>query len=277
MKKPQIAPTSLLVLALAGEIYQSPLEKEYISRVDLGEARSIAQKLEEVYPAATTVINLRKRFVRLAIAAQLNRHPLHQVVMLGAGMDALSLYLLSTYGNSIARILEIDNGYIEEKAAIYVELVPQHDKIRFLKADITDTDTLQLLLNREGYNPAVRTIIVCEGLIYYVTSEAFIHTLSLFKTPDHRNTVAMDYGISEAEVLPQALAAHRQVMTLMTSYVGTELNVTGSSGMLKIVQTLNGHLNQLYTMADVERITYGKNEKFQQRGEGVLEMISFQL
>lgn len=276
-RKVKIAPTSLIVLAYARKLYQSPVEREYLSRIDFDEVKEIVGKLDKVYPHGEQLIILRKQFVRYTIAEEIARHTPLQVIILGAGMDALALHLVTTYPSSISRIIEVDNGYLMEKKELYAELIPGEKKLHLVRCDITQTDELMQQLAKEGYDPGEPAIIVFEGVIHYITNAAFLTVMEQFKTPDKRNLVILDYALPDEEVPEHALLPHRQMIQILESYVQRKLNINSSQQILDLVNILDGQVHQVHSLQEIGQKVNGKNETFHQRGEGVLEMLSFYL
>ena len=183
----KVPATSRLVLEAAMPLYTSPLQQQYIAAIDFSETSRIFYELQSSFPQLIDTICLRKQCIRDLLKTQLAAVPGAQVLILGAGLDPLSLYLLENYRENISRIIEVDNGYIEEKQHIYQHLIPAEAPVQFAKCDVTDTVPLWSKLLEKGYQEHIPAIIIFEGVIHYISNDAFIQTMQLFKTPDHRN------------------------------------------------------------------------------------------
>ncbi|TWF35869.1 leucine carboxyl methyltransferase [Chitinophaga polysaccharea] len=201
----KVPATSRLVLEAAMQLYTSPLQQQYMAAIDFSETSRIFYELQRSFPQIIDTICLRKQSIRELLKTQLTAISMPQVVILGAGLDPLSLYLLENYRENISRIIEVDNGYIEEKQHIYHHLIPVEAQIQFVKCDVTDTALLWSKLLEKGYQENIPTIIIFEGVIHYISNEAFIQTMQLFKTADHRNHVMLDYSVSEENLVPSFL------------------------------------------------------------------------
>jgi O-methyltransferase involved in polyketide biosynthesis len=271
----KVPSTSRLVLEAAMQLYTTSLQQCYIESIDFSETSRIFHDLKHHYPLILDAICLRKQSIREMLRERITSVPGQQVILLGAGLDPLSLYLLENYREQLSRIIEVDNGYIEEKQQLYANIIPGDSLISFTKCDITDTSLLWSQLLEKGYQEAMPTIIVFEGVIYYISNEAFINTMKLFKTPDRRNLVMLDYGLSEEEVPAAFLPYHQGIVRIMETYVGVRLNVNNHADMAGIIYQLDATLENLEPLCETERKIAGANKLFHAPGEGLLEMLSF--
>ena len=273
----KVPSTSRLVLEAAMPLYTTPLQQRYIESIDFNETSHIFYDLKRYYPLVIDSICLRKQSIRAMLQERITRMAGQQVILLGAGLDPLSLYLLENYRQELSRIIEIDNGYIEEKQQLYASIIPGEPLIRFVKCDITDTVLLWSKLLENGYQQDAPAIIVFEGVIHYISNDAFINTMKLFKTPNRRNLVMLDYTLSEEEVPATFLPYHQGILRMLQAYVGMPLNVNNHADMAGIIYQLDATLENLEPMCETERKFTGHNKLFHAPGEGVIEMLSFSL
>jgi O-methyltransferase involved in polyketide biosynthesis len=273
----KVPSTSRLVLEAAMQLYTTPLQQRYIESIDFSETSRIFYEMKRHYPLIIDTVVLRKQSIRAMLQERLLQVPGQQVILLGAGLDPLSLYLLENYREQVSRIIEIDNGYIEEKQQLYTSIVPGEPLIHFVKCDITDAVLLWSKLLENGYREEAPTIIVFEGVIHYISNNAFINTMKLFKTPDRRNLVMLDYTLSEEEVPTSFLPYHQGILRMLETYVGAPLNVNNHADMAGIIYQLDATLEHLEPMCETERKITGRNQLFHAPGEGVIEMLSFAL
>ncbi|NLR81530.1 class I SAM-dependent methyltransferase [Chitinophaga eiseniae] len=271
----KVPATSRLVLEAAMQLYTSPLQQQYIAAIDFSETSRIFYELQRSFPQIIDTICLRKQSIRDQLKSQLVTISRPQVIILGAGLDPLSLYLLENYRENISRIIEVDNGYIEEKQHIYHHLVPVEAQIQFVKCDVTDTALLWSKLLENGYQEDIPTIIIFEGVIHYISNEAFIQTMQLFKTADHRNHVMLDYSVSEENLVPSFLPTYRGIREVMESYIGKPFNVNSRADMAGVLYQLNASLETLEPLCDIEKRVRGHHHFFHLPGEGIIEMLSF--
>lgn len=273
----KVPSTSRLVLEAAMQLYTSPLQQRYIEAIDFSETSRLYYELKRHYPLMIDTICLRKQSIRQMLQERIPQFPGQQVIILGAGLDPLSLYLLENYREQLSRIIEIDNGYIAEKKQLYTEIIPEEPLICFSRCDVTDTVLLWSKLLENGYEEETPAIIIFEGVIHYVSNDAFIQTMKLFKTPNHRNIVMLDYSLSEEEVPASFQAYHRNVMKVLENYVNVRLNVNSHANMAGIIYQLDAILESLEPLCETEKKITGHNELFHAPGEGIVEMLSFRI
>ena len=110
---------------------------------------------------------LRKRWIE-ALAREAIGRGTWQIVILGAGLDTLSLRLAET--NPELTILEVDHPATQGAKKQAVEGLPDRRKPpTFVALDLTRRDLRQSLLACPVYDPAAPTLFVAEGLFMYLT------------------------------------------------------------------------------------------------------------
>lgn len=273
----KVPSTSRLVLEAAMQLYTTPLQQRYIESIDFSETSRFFYDLKRYYPLVIDTICLRKQSIRAMLRERIAKTTGQQVILLGAGLDPLSLYLLENYRGQLSRIIEIDNGYIEEKQQLYATIIPEEPLIRFVKCDVTDTALLWSKLLENGYQEDVPAIIVFEGVIHYISNDAFVNTMKLFKTPNRQNLVMLDYFLSEEEIPAASLAYYKGALNVLESYVNISVNVNNHADMAGIIYQLDATLENLEPMCETERKVTGSNKLFHAPGEGIIEMLSFSL
>ncbi len=275
--KLKVPSTSRLVLEAAMQLYTSPLQQQYMEAIDFSETSGLYDELKRQYPFVTDMICLRKQSIRAMLRGRIPEFAGQQVIILGAGLDPLSLYLLENYPQQISRIIEVDNGYIEEKQRLYEEIIPGNPLIAFIKCDITDTALLWNKLLKNGYREEIPAIIIFEGVLHYIPNQAFVQVMQLFKTQSHHNLVMLDYSLSEEEVPANFLSHHKAVKEVLESYIGRPINVNNRADMAGLLYQLDGILETVEPLCETEKRLTGGNQLFHAPGEGIVEMVSFRI
>ena len=276
-RKLKVPSTSRLVLEAAMQLYTSPLQQQYIEAIDFSETSRFFSELKQQYPFITEMICLRKQSIRRMLRERLLAFPGQQVIIPGAGLDPLSLYLLENYPQQISRVIEADNGYIEEKQRIYKDIIPADSLVNFIKCDVTDTALLWGKLLESGYREDVPATIVFEGVIHYISNDAFLQLMQLFKTTQRHNLVLMDYSLSEEDVPEGFLPSHRAVMDVLEEYIGRPVNVNSRADMARLLLRLDGVLETVEPLCETERQLNGSTRLFHAPGEGIMEMLRFRI
>ncbi|GEP89823.1 Leucine carboxyl methyltransferase [Chitinophaga terrae (ex Kim and Jung 2007)] len=273
-EKLKVRATSKLILEAALPLYHSTLQQQYINAIDFSETNRFFYELKRRYPQIIEIVLLRKFGIRHFISERMNAHPVQQAIILGAGLDPLSLYLLENYPQ-LRKIIEVDNGDIAEKKAIYDRILPQQTLIHFAPCDITDTPLLRSFLAHSGYAPGQPAIIVFEGIIHYIPSSAFLDVMQLFRTPGHHNQVMLDYCLAGEDVPLACRPLHEGVLDILAANLPAPLKVYSR-------RQINAFLQELHA-ASVEREPLPLTEKkrglkpvqFKADGEGIIELLNF--
>ncbi|WP_160714107.1 class I SAM-dependent methyltransferase [Chitinophaga solisilvae] len=275
--KLKVPSTSRLILEHAIKMYESPLEKAYLDAIDFSETSRVASDIRRTCAWFSDAVCYRKKFIREAVRERLQQQAPQQVIILGAGLDPLSLHLLETYPGSISRILEVDNGYITEKKKIYDKILQEDSPLQLILCDITDTVKLYATLGQHGFQPGEPAVIVFEGVIAYITNEEFTGIMQLFQTDDLRNMIAMNYTIREDTVPEKFLPVHHQVIALLEQHISGRFNLHNKTSLLALITELGGIPDRLESLSETEKRLTGRNQVFHEPGEGIMEMASFRL
>lgn len=274
--KLKVPSTARLILEQAIRLYTSPLEKAYINAIDFTETSRVSRDLTRTYPPIADTVYYRKMAVREVIQYSMDQHPVLQILILGAGLDPLSLYLLERYPGRISRILEVDNGYIEEKKKIYDEILHITAPVHFLRCDLTDTVLLEDMLKKAGYVPEEPAIIVFEGVIHYISNEAFVQMMQLLVTPQQHHLGVLDFSLAQQEVPDNFLVYHRNLVNLMETALNTSPNLNTRQQIRDLVARF-GRLEYFEPLCETEKKFTGTNRVFHQPGHGFVEMAVFSL
>jgi len=138
-----------------------------------------------------------------------------QIVLLGAGYDTRSI----RYKDHIkdTKIFELDTPIIQQKKKIIINKSKMTVPLQLTYVPIDfNKESMKDLLPEAGYNTALQTVFLWEGVTYYLTEGAIRETLSfinIFSGP--ASTVAFDYflkgAISGDEELYGAKEINREV------------------------------------------------------------------
>lgn len=168
----KLSSTSALVLLWAGrEHLQGTRAKAYLDQLDVEEGRALYMSCNAICEYYAEVIHNRKYGVRALIAKGLQANENAQVVIAGAGLDPLGMDLAETCPG--VRVFEVDRDNMEVKKRLYGN-VPGSlaSNPVFVTADLMDAIAVQEALRKQGWNPAVPTLLVFEGISYYLPATA---------------------------------------------------------------------------------------------------------
>ncbi|MBC9932291.1 class I SAM-dependent methyltransferase [Chitinophaga qingshengii] len=275
-RKLKVPATSRLVLEQAIKLYDSPLQQAYINAIDFSETSRLSRDFKRAYPPVGETVYYRKQAVRDMIQQRITQYPTQQVLILGAGLDPLSLYLLEQYPGRISRIVEVDNGYIGEKKKIYEEILHINGPLHLLRCDLTDPLLLETMLIQAGYTPEEPAIIIMEGVLPYISNEECVQLMQLLATPQRHHLGIFDYLMALPDIPDNFLVYHRNVLNLMETQLNSHINAN-TRDQIKDMITRFGRLEYLEPLCVTEKKLTGINRTFHQPGHGIVEMAVFSL
>ena len=204
VKKIPLSQTSSLVLICdQGKSYQSPEVKKFLSRLDLSEGRKMYRKIEYLKPHLDEVIPNRKFLIhnhirnilrqdrppvqvpqdRVARPAQVGNilrqdRPPVQVLSLACGWDPVLLKMSREFPTH--RFFGVDNESVQTQKRLIKEIAPRA-QIFYIKANITDTKQMIKKLSKAGWKNHHPTLLLVEGISYYIPPKIFWTTLKTLK------------------------------------------------------------------------------------------------
>ncbi|WP_143310631.1 class I SAM-dependent methyltransferase [Chitinophaga vietnamensis] len=277
LQKLKVPPTSTLVLQYAQKFYTGKKEKQYLQLIDYSGVAELAAKIDALYSSFDELICLRKFCIREMIRERFLENGIQQVLILGGGLDPVTIFLMEQYGNRISHVFEVDNGFIEEKEQLFRQLFDYGRRMHFIKCDITDSDLLMAKLAVAGYQPGIPTIVIFEGVIHYITNTEFVSLFRYFMTDDHRNIVLMDYSLVLEEATAAFYQLHKNFLDMVADSLRIPFNVNYRDTILDLVSQLDGQDARIHTYHELEKRLYGETRLFKARGEGILEVMSFHI
>lgn len=277
--KTNIPLTSALVLQQSSSVYTSELEKNYLEHIDFSEIMETSQQMTTATTTISDVICLRRRHIRKSLLEQLPSNSKQQICILGAGLDPLSIFLLEHCADRISDIFEVDGSdTILTKAAIYSNLIPDTDLPHFIQCNLTDTTLLMEALQLKGYQPEKPTVVVLEGVIHYIHNHEFITLMQQFESKGkHNNRVIMEYCLDPIDVPKHALPLHNTIISMFEKFINDNVKLYSREEMMAVMDNLGAIETRFDTMKDVELQLNGNNLLFYQQGEGLLEMLAFDI
>lgn len=253
-----ISDTSALVLNwTAPDIWKSQNAQNYFTRLDLSSAENLLKLFDdkENYMHTQAVSN-RKFFVRKCAVEFLEHNKDGQVIILAAGIAPLSVELASLFPE--AAIFDIDKYLMKDKEKFLDGLCPS---IRFIECDIANIELLHQSLFDNEWNNAHPTILITEGIIYYLKEEDFKNILKFFAPSN--SSFACDFGITPELIDEGNRIFGTEVFRKIKDSVGLDfVNFYDPDYFLKLLGSLGYKLPLRYTMRDIQTERTGSPEPF---------------
>ena len=269
----KLSDTSALVLLWTkGEVHNGPLSSQYLQLLKLDAGKKLLSKCNQVWPFYAEVIKNRKQCILDAVNSSIEKNNVKQVVILGAGMDPLSLEIIDKYKN--IEIFEIDYSNMDVKRKIIKQIDNNLIKsIKLITGDLTKPNQILKSLNNSGWNKNAITLVIAEGISYYLTEDSLWNIFKLFKTRKNKNQLLIEYLVPHDAISKKRAIIPDQIFYMIStnmdlSYI-TRYDVNKIKTKLK---NLNGRIMKSYTMQEMEKNRTGKNYHFKLTKSGWIEI-----
>lgn len=191
-----------------GEALESGDAARYAGLLDTGCGARIAARCEEIWPHYGEVVRNRKACIRGIAMRLLGRRGggrISQAVVLGAGLDPLSVEIAACTGYSVTSY-EVDSSPARRKRrAIEKASAAAAGCIRHVEADLEEAGARRTAsaLEREGWRPDAPSLVVAEGISYYLRKETLRDLLGEFRAGGGAGHAILEYLRDAESVAPE--------------------------------------------------------------------------
>lgn len=278
MQPRKLSPTSSSVLLwMDGRIYESDFSQKFLDRVNLDSGRELMSKCDQVWPHYGMVIRNRKHCILNLTKHILKDSTIRQMVILGAGVDPLSIEMCSYFKE--LKVFELDYDCMDLKTSIIQSIDPGlADSISCITVDISKPDKVIEQLTAHGWRNEP-SLVIAEGISYYLPSEEFWNLIGRFKTNTHDNKIILEYLLPDVDIAEDRATIPNRIFEIIFDHLKTETNVTKYN-----IGKINGHLQRLdgvlsnrYKMMDMEKNRTGQNRHFPSENSGWIEICCFSI
>lgn len=280
MEKVSLEPTSAAVLLFAQRIYEDNAHiAQYLQQIDLSSGVPVVEAMKTVIRHAVEMLENRKYFFHDYILNQIGAKSHDaQIVIVGAGYDPISVHLLDVAADKIKSIFEIDMSSFDAKAAIFRAInVPHLEKISFIQANVMMDNTLDII-RAHGHDDAKPAVIALEGLVPYIDEAHFVDLVEAFRSPDQKNAFCVDYAMHWTEAPTEELCReYKSMVTAIERQVGREVTYYTTDKVTNLLKKLGATSIKVTIQKEVERRRTGQNRCFTQKGEGLIEFVTFNI
>ncbi len=263
--------TASLVMTWALPLYRRGIAKQFVEHYEFNRGDALIRRCNQVCTWYDQVILNRKNFIRYQASQWLHEsNRPQQVVIPAAGATPLALELMESYEDRISRVIEIDLRGMATKRQIYREIAPQWcDKLFCLRADLTLPETLPRLVEHCGWQENEPTIILVEGISYYLMKNELGDMLRPFRSPEGSNRVLIEYLLRESCVRFDRRSIPAEVFRAVKEYAGLWLHQPYTPRELEdLLKTLGGRVEAHYFLPEMERLRTGVNAYFLENEDG---------
>lgn len=263
-----LADTSALVLLWCGhEIYRTEAAGIYAGKLDLQNGLELMRRCNAIWPEYGSVIRYRKLCIAETTASLLEKEGINQVLIPGAGFSMLGIDLAAAYPD--LQVFESDRDFMEEKQLLVDDLPSAgNSRLHCLTADITDTTACRHVLSSAGWNPAKPTLLILEGISYYVPKKALRRQWELLPAG---SPVILEYLVPPETVSAAKRHIPEKIFGEIISYCGSHSRVTCWSEE-ELQKEMAVTLETCLSLSDIENGIGPAKKLFPERKDGWIEI-----
>ncbi len=221
------------------------------------------------------VILNRKHFIKQLIEQQLAAaESEYQLVFLAAGKSPLALEMLVKIYSKIHLIFEIDISGMDEKKKLYDKVCPNFsNKLKCITADIASINIASMMNRLEiGYRHDIETIILLEGISYYLSKQELKNILARFQSENKKNIIIIEYMVPCEYVDKERRCIPKEIFKIIQEHAGlSEISCYTEDELKRYLRENAGDLIGSYSMADMEFARTGTNTYFKKPSDGWIE------
>ena len=196
------------------------------------------------------------------------------MVQLGGGLDPLTIDLAECHPNS--RIYDVDMANMSIKAEINESI--GGPSISFLTANLADIPSLTKILSSAGWSKEESTLLISEGISYYVPKQVYGMTLGALRTSggglifEYAMPDELLAGTPKAEIIHDFFTRFSAILDLpfsMQRYSDDEVHA--------LANDLNGEVKEILTQHQLEFSRIGRHEMREDPTMGAIRVASIKL
>lgn len=286
VKRHRLAATSSLAMLWTREakIWQSPIVSTYLESLDLSDGKPLLSECNKVWGFYELVIMNRKYTILQLLLRDLKaisgrRLPCRQVVIMGAGMDPLSLELAARVPG--ATIYDVDVSNMRLKSEMIRDACAEHEgaklPIHCITGDISNPGRVIKLLEDKDWDRKVPTVLVIEGISYYVPESDLHNIISEFSTPCLKNRLILEYLLTPEHIarsmvdIPEmifGIISKEESIVKITRYAPDQMRSMISDARKSATAKAGADAFKEYTLRQMEKDWHGRSRAFKQDKTG---------
>lgn len=257
----KLSDTSAFVLLLAeGMIHTSKNSKAYLKRLDLDAGKELLAKCNKIWPHYSEVIKNRKKCIFDLALDDIKTKKVLQIVIFGAGMDALSIELLSKAKN--ITIYEIDIANMSLKNKIIKKINKLDDSIHHIESDLRNPAGVLNLLKKRGWNEHKPSVFVFEGISYYLDQKDLFNLFSLFKSKTQHNSIILEYLLTQEHISKKRSSIPAKIFDEIKNESQIRITRYDKNKIQRHLDGIGGDILRDYNLKDMEKNRCKNNTYF---------------
>ncbi len=269
-----LSDTSALVLLLTdGAVHTSKHSKKYLGMLNLDSGRALYSECDRIWPHYGEVIKNRKRCIMDLVLHHVIGERITQLAVLGSGMDALSLETVSRARNVDAYDVDYSHMGLKERL---IRKAYGPSPIRCVLSDLNDSKKVLDCMRKNGWGSSRPSVLVLEGISYYLSRKKLWDLVAAFKTADRRNVLILEYMVPQEGIAKKRQQISEQVFGAIQKKSGnpkTHHTVRYDADDVRMhVKKIGGCVIRRYRMKDMEKSRTGHNVHFKTYKSGWIEI-----
>jgi len=266
-----LSATSALVLLWSGpESYRSREARRYLDLLDLSAGLPLHERCSGIWPHYGEVIKNRKHcIIELMEECAAADGDLRQVVVLGAGLAPLGVEWKARHTSAL--VFDLDGTNMGLKQRLVSSLGEKTlGGISFMRVDLRSPRLVGERLVEHGWDRQDPTLLVLEGISYYLPHDVARQLVLLFRHPEHRTRAIVEYLKPEEAISTERRGIPGRVFGEICDTCGHH-RIT-RFGSADLASWPGVELLATRTMSDIERGRTGRNEHFPSDESGWIEL-----
>ena len=272
MSAGELSDTSAFVTILAGRgIHTSPQSQKYLDMLDLSAGEELIRRCSRVWPHLDQLVKNRKWCIMEYVMGCLSEG-MGQVVILGSGMDPLSLEIASRAPNATVYEMDVDN--MDAKRRLLDAAAPDvAGNIRCVTADLGLPEDAAAEAVAAGWRPEAPSVLVMEGISYYLGEGALLDLMRRFAAGSEGRAV-LEYIVPPGLIEPERADIPGLVFGAISNYLSDPLEVSwmDPDRVRELVSEAGGSIVRRHTMHSMELERTGVNRHFPTERSGWVEV-----
>ena len=270
-----LSDTSALVLLWSDEgCYPSHQAQSYLLQLSLDAGKQLHDQCNNVWENYNEVIVNRKSGILYVASKTIFKHDISQIVILGAGLAPLDVELINRHKLGEIEVFSIDLENMPLKRMLLDNLVdPSLSRIHCVTADLNNISAIDNQLKENGYDKNKSTLIIMEGISYYLSKDNIKNIISYFRKNSPESCFILEYLVPSINIQKDRRHIPRDVFGILTKACGLPAITTLNRNHVESLS--GGVIKAHFTLHDLEKMRTKGNRYFPQPDSGWIEICCF--
>lgn len=264
-----LSDTSALVLLWAqGAAHTSKNARMYLESLNLDSGAELFKKCNAVWNHYDEVIKNRKKCILDMSRHVLKDGKIKQMIILGAGFDALSIEILHHVNELCVYDIDVANMHLKER--LLKNTLGQESGIQCIDADVKNPDKLLYTLEKCGWNSKKPALLVMEGISYYLTKSELSKMINGFSN-DKNNRILLEYLLPHECISKEISHIPEKIFSIIKDNHHTTLTRYDESEIGRLLGP-GCHITKTLGLKDMEMTRLGQNTYFKKKSHGWIQI-----